>query len=386
MTGDQFQFETEAIHAAQAPDPETGAVMPAIDPSTTFEQDAPGEHRGFEYARSGNPTRQTLEENLAVLAGADHGRAFASGMAAINTAVNVLEAGKHIVAGDDLYGGTRRLFENLYADFDVEITYVDMADPDAVATACRDETELVWAESPTNPLLKIVDIAAVAEVAEANDALLGVDNTFATPYLQQPLELGADFVCHSMTKYLGGHSDVVGGALLTNDETLAEQFGYYQNTVGAVPDPFGCFLVLRGIKTLPLRMDRHCENAMQLAQWLSEQSIVETVHYPGLSTHPGHDVATKQMADYGGMVSFELDSGEETAAEMITALEVVTLAESLGGVESLIEQPAAMTHASVPAEERQAAGVTDGLIRVSVGIEHVADLIADFEQAFDRIA
>lgn len=382
---DPHRFETAAIHAGQEPDATTGAVMPPIYASSTFAQDAPGQDRGFEYARTGNPTRSTLEANLAALEGGRYGRAFASGMGAINTVMNLLEAGDHVVAERDLYGGTHRLFRQVYEDYGLSFSFVDMADHDAVAAACTAETKLLWAETPTNPLLKVVDMAAIADIANDNDALFGVDNTFATPYLQRPLEHGADIVCHSLTKYLGGHSDVVGGALITDDPGLDERFGFYQNAVGATIDPFACFLVLRGTKTLALRMDRHCANAAAIADFLHEQPSVSRVYYPGLTDHPTHDVARRQMDDFGGMVSFELDRDLETASALISDLELFTLAESLGGVESLIEQPAAMTHVGVPAEERRAAGLTDGLIRVSVGVEHVDDLIADLDAAFARI-
>ena len=377
------RFETRAIHAGQEPDEETGAVMTPIYANSTYVQDAPGEHRGYEYSRTGNPTRTALEDNLASLEGAEYGRCFSSGMGAINTVLNLLEAGDHVVSSDDVYGGTRRMFDQVFEGYDLEFSYVDMTDHDAVRDAMRPETELVWVETPTNPLMRIVDIGAMADIAGEYDALCGVDNTFATPYLQQPLELGADLVCHSLTKYLGGHSDVVGGALITDDADLDERFGFYQNAVGATPDPHGCFLVLRGTKTLPVRMERHCENARELASWLDDQPDVSEVFYPGLDSHPGHEVAAEQMSDYGGMLSFELDASLEEASEVVSTTEVFTLAESLGGVESLIEQPAPMTHASIPREEREAIGLTDGLVRVSVGIEHIDDLKADLQQAID---
>ena len=380
---DEYAFETTAIHGGQEPDPETGAVMPPIYATSTFAQDAPGKDRGFEYARTGNPTRSILEDNLAALEGAEYGRAYGSGMAAINTVMNLLQAGDHVVAGRDLYGGTHRLFTQVFADYDLEFTFVDMSDPEAVESAIRPETELVWLETPTNPLLKVIDIEAIADIAADHGALSAVDNTFATPFLQCPLEFGVDIVAHSLTKYLGGHSDVVGGALLTDDESLDERFGFHQNAVGSTIDPFACFLVLRGTKTLPLRMERHCENAHSLASWLEGESVVSEVYYPGLESHPNHDLASRQMADYGGMVSFELDTDLESASKVVSNTEVFTLAESLGGVESLIEQPAAMTHAGVPKEEREEIGLSDGLIRASVGVEHIDDLIADLDQAFE---
>jgi cystathionine gamma-lyase len=380
---DDFHFETRSIHAGQEPDEETGALMTPIYANSTYEQDAPGEHRGYEYSRTGNPTRTDLEANLASLEGAEYGRAFSSGMGSINTVLNCLEAGDHVVSGEDVYGGTHRIFSDVYEQYDLEFTYVDMTDLDAIEEAMQENTELLWLETPTNPLMSIVDIEGASAIAHDHDALCAIDNTFATPYLQRPLEHGADIVSHSLTKYLGGHSDVVGGALLTNDPDLDEQFGFYQNAVGATPDPHGCFLVLRGTKTLPVRMDRHCENARQLVGWLDDHAAVERVYYPGLESHPGYDIATKQMDDFGGMLSFELDASLEEASAVVSETEIFTLAESLGGVESLIEQPAAMTHQTIPREKRIEAGLTDGLIRASVGIENVEDLQADLEQAFE---
>ncbi|WP_132058427.1 cystathionine gamma-synthase [Halorussus amylolyticus] len=382
-TDDEFRFETRSIHAGQSPDEETGALMTPIHANSTYVQDGPGDHRGYEYSRTGNPTRTDLEANVASLESGEYGRAFSSGMGAINTVLNVLESGDHVVASEDVYGGTHRIFTQVYEKYDLEFDFVDMTDLDETEAAMRENTELVWVETPTNPLLNIVDIAATADIADEYDALSVVDNTFATPYLQRPLELGADAVCHSLTKYMGGHSDVIGGALVTNDEELDEEFGFYQNSVGATPGPHECFLVLRGTKTLPVRMDRHCDNARQLAQWLDDHEAVERVYFPGLESHPSHDLAAEQMDDFGGMVSFELDASLEETADAVSATEVFTLAESLGGVESLIEQPATMTHAAIPREEREAAGLDDGLIRASVGIENVEDLKADFEQAFE---
>ncbi|PSP34350.1 cystathionine gamma-synthase [Halobacteriales archaeon QH_10_70_21] len=377
------RIETRAVHAGQEPDAETGAVMTPIYASSTFAQDGPGQDRGYEYARTGNPTRTDLEANLASLEGGEFGRAFASGMAGINTVLNLLESGDHVVAGDDIYGGTHRLFRQVYEDYDLEFSFVDTTDLGAVEDAIRPETELLWVETPTNPLMRVNDIGALSDLAHEHDALCAVDNTFATPYLQRPLEFGADVVSHSLTKYLGGHSDVVGGALVTNDPDLDEQFGFYQNSVGATPGPFEAFLVLRGTKTLPVRMDRHCENARVLATWLEDHPDVDRVYYPGLDSHPQHGLAAEQMSDFGGMLSFELDGTLEETSELVSGTEVFTLAESLGGVESLIEQPAAMTHAAIPREERIAAGLRDGLVRVSVGLEHVDDLRADLEAAID---
>ncbi|GKZ13553.1 cystathionine gamma-synthase [Haladaptatus sp. T7] len=380
---DDFRFETRSIHSGQEPDEETGALMTPIYANSTYVQDGPGDHRGYEYSRTGNPTRTDLEDNLASLEGGEYGRAFSSGMGAINTVLNLLSSGDHVIASEDVYGGTHRIFTQVYADYDVEFSFVDMTDPDEVADAVRENTELLWVETPTNPLLNVVDIAAMADIAADADALCAVDNTFATPYLQRPLELGADIVSHSLTKYLGGHSDVVGGALITDDAELDEQIGFYQNSVGATPGPHDCFLVLRGTKTLGVRMDRHCDNARDIAHWLDDHDAVDTVYYPGLESHPNHELAAEQMNDFGGMVSFELDASLEEAADVVSETEVFTLAESLGGVESLIEQPATMTHAAIPKEERLAAGLTDGLIRASIGIEHVDDLKADLQQAFD---
>jgi len=377
------RFATRAIHAGQEPDPETGAVMTPIYASSTFAQDAPGDHRGFEYSRTGNPTRHALEVNLANLEGGEYGRAFASGMAAINTVLNLLEAGDHVVVGQDVYGGTHRLFTQVYDDYDLGFDFVDTTDLDAVANAVTPATQLVWVETPTNPLMQVNDIASVADIAHSHDALLAVDNTFATPALQRPLEYGADIVAHSLTKYFGGHSDVVGGALVTDDENLDERLGFYQNSVGATPDPFACFLVLRGIKTLPIRMERHSANARELATWLEGHPDVRHVYYPGLDSHPQHDIAAAQMDDFGGMVSFEFDGSLEATRTLVSSTETITLAESLGGVESLIEHPATMTHASIPREDRLAVGITDGLVRLSVGLEDRRDLRTDLQQAFD---
>ncbi|SEP78505.1 cystathionine gamma-synthase [Natrinema salaciae] len=380
---DEFRIETRSIHAGQDPNPETGALMTPIHANSTYEQDAPGDHRGYEYSRTGNPTRTDLEANLASLENADYGRAFASGMASINTVLNLLETGDHVVTGNDVYGGTHRIFTQVYEDYDLEFSFVDMTDLDEIEAAFRDETALLWLETPTNPLMSIVDVEGAAAIAHENDALCAIDNTFATPYLQRPLDLGADIVSHSLTKYLGGHSDVVGGALLTNDGELDERLGFYQNAVGATPGPFDAFLVLRGTKTLPVRMERHCENARVIAEWLADHPDVDRVYYPGLESHPGHEIAAEQMDDFGGMLSFELDASLEEASAVVSNTEIFTLAESLGGVESLIEQPAPMTHAAIPREERLEAGLSDSLIRVSVGIEHVDDLIADLDEAID---
>ena len=380
---DPARIETRAIHAGQSPDETTGALMTPIYANSTYRQSAPGEHTGYEYSRTGNPTRTALEANLASLEGGDYGRAFASGMGAINTVLNTLSAGDHVVSGDDVYGGTHRIFTQVYEQYDLTFSFVDTTDHDAVREAVREETALVWVETPTNPLMRVNDVGALADIAHAHDARCVVDNTFATPYLQRPLEHGADAVCHSLTKYLGGHSDAVAGALVTDDPDLDERFGFYQNAVGATPGPHESFLVLRGTKTLPVRMDRHCENAAELARWLDGHDAVREVFYPGLDSHPQHELASEQMDAFGGMLSFELDATLAEASEVVSQTHVFTLAESLGGVESLIELPAAMTHAAVPREQREAAGLTDGLVRASVGIEHAEDQKADLQGAFE---
>jgi cystathionine gamma-synthase len=373
-------FETRAIHAGQAPDPVTGAVVTPISLATTFAQDEVGEHQGFEYARTGNPTRKALEECLASLEGARHGFAFASGMAAEDAVLRRLRPGDHVVIPDDAYGGTYRLVSKVLAPAGITWTAVDLTSTDALTAALRDETRIVWIETPTNPMLTVVDIAAVAAVAHARGAVVVVDNTFATPYLQQPLALGADVVVHSSTKYLGGHSDVVGGFVATDDPALAEHLGFVQNAVGAVPSPFDCYLVLRGVKTLAVRMDRHAENARAIVAMLAEHPAVARVLYPGLPAHPGHEAARRQMSDFGGMVSFVAAGGEAAALAVVAETRLFTLAESLGAVESLIEHPAKMTHLSA-ADSPLA--VDPGLVRISVGLETVDDLVADLRRALD---
>ncbi len=373
-------FETLAIHAGQPPDPSTGAIMTPIYQTSTYVQTAVGQNKGYEYSRSHNPTRRALEDCLAALEGGQFGLAFASGMAAIDTTLRLVQAGEHVLAGDDAYGGTHRLFDKILSNYGIEFTFVDLSDLDAVRAALRPNTRLLWAETPTNPRLKICDLAALAELAHAHASRpwLAVDNTFATPYLQQPLALGADIVAHSTTKYLGGHSDVVGGALILNDAELAERLTYLQNAIGAVPGPQDCWLVLRGLKTLALRMERHCENGLKVAQFLADHPAVEQVLYPGLPDHPGHAVAARQMRGYGGMVSLVVAGGAEAARRMVEATRIFQLAESLGGVESLIELPAAMTHASVAGTGN---AVEAGLIRLSVGVEHIDDLLDDLRAA-----
>ncbi|MBI5481716.1 MAG: cystathionine gamma-synthase [Deltaproteobacteria bacterium] len=379
---DESSFETLAVHAGHRPDPTTGAVMPPVYLTSTYAQDGPGEHRGYEYSRTQNPTRSALEENLAALEGGRFGLAFASGCAAAATVLHLLSQGDHVVAGDDLYGGTYRLFERVFRQQGLGFSYVDPRDPAAFGAAMRPETRLCWLETPTNPLLKLADIAAVAEQCRRRQVTLVVDNTFMTPFFQCPLALGADLVLHSTTKYLGGHSDVIGGAVVGQDPALAERLRFLQNAIGAVPSPLDCFLVLRGTKTLALRMERHAQNALALARWLTDRPEVEEVIYPGLPSHPQHELARRQMSGFGGMISVRLRGGLERARAVLRAVKVFTCAESLGGVESLVEHPAIMTHASVPAEQRAALGITDGLIRLSVGIEHVEDLRRDLEAAF----
>ncbi|MET0468433.1 MAG: cystathionine gamma-synthase [Aeromicrobium sp.] len=377
---DHGGFSTRAIHAGQDPDPRTGAVNIPIYASSTFAQDGVGGMReGFEYARTGNPTRRALEANLAALEGGTHGRAFSSGMAATDAALRaILRPGDHLVIPDDAYGGTFRLIDKVYSHWGIEHTPAPVNDPDAIAAAITDRTKLVWLETPTNPLLNVADIAAVAEIAHAAGAKLLVDSTFASPYLQQPLALGADIVLHSSTKYLGGHSDVVGGALVTSDPALDEAFAFLQNGAGGVPGPFDAYLTLRGIKTLAVRMDRHCDNAEAIARMLVDHDAVSHVSYPGLPDHPGHEVAARQMRRFGGMISLRLAGGRQAALDLCSRTKVFILAESLGGVESLIEHPGAMTHASTAGSQLE---VPEDLVRLSVGIEDVEDLLEDLQQA-----
>ncbi|MCU1643309.1 MAG: cystathionine gamma-synthase [Nocardia sp.] len=377
---DQLGFSTRAVHAGFDPDPQTGAVNVPIYASSTFAQDGVGGMRGgYEYARTGNPTRTALEANLAALESGTYGRAFASGMAATDCALRAnLRPGDHLVIPNDAYGGTFRLIDKVFTQWGIEYSVADVTDADAVAAAMRPNTKLVWIETPTNPLLNIGDISALAQVAHAGGAKLVVDNTFASPYLQQPLLLGADIVLHSTTKYVGGHSDVVGGALITDDQEMDAKFAFLQNGAGAVPGPLDAFLTLRGIKTLALRMDRHCDNAETLAEFLSNHPKIAQVIYPGLPEHPGHTVAQKQMRRFGGMISVRVHGGKDAALDFCSRTKIFTLAESLGGVESLIEHPGAMTHAST---EGSALEVPADLVRLSVGIEDISDLLADIEQA-----
>ena len=376
------RFETRAIHAGQAPDPSTGAVVPPIYQTSTFAQSAPAEHKGYEYARTANPTRTALETCLASLEEGSHGLAFASGMAAITTCAYLLSPGDAVLLPDDVYGGTYRLFVRVLARYGITSAFVDMTDPGRLEAALGPRTRMVLIETPTNPYLKILDIRVLAEVAHARDAFVVVDNTFASPYFQQPLQLGADIVVHSTTKYLGGHSDVVGGGVVTNSREVAETLRFHQNSAGAVPGPFDCWLVLRGARTLAVRMSAHARNASLVAEFLRSHRGVSRVYYPGLPDHPGHEVARRQMSGFGGMVSFALTGGAAAARTVASSVEVFTLAESLGGVESLLDHPASMTHASLGGSPLQ---VDPGLLRLSVGLEHPQDLIDDLAQALVRV-
>lgn len=376
------RFATRCIHAGQAPDPSTGAIMTPVYQTSTYVQSSPGTFiENYDYSRSANPTRSALEANLASLEGGRHGVCFASGVASLAACIHLLNAGDHVLLCDDVYGGTFRMFNNVFNQLGIGFTRVDMTDLDAARAAFTDKTRLVWLETPTNPTLKVIDIEAMADMAREQAAISVIDNTFASPYLQNPLALGADIVSHSATKYLGGHSDLVGGALVTNDDTLAERLHYVQNAVGAVPAPWDCFLLLRSTKTLHVRMERHCANAATIADWLAGRPEIERVLYPGREDHPQHAIAAKQMRGFGGMITLVLKGGLDQSRAFLEALEVFSLAESLGGVESLVEHPAIMTHASVDADKRAALGITDGLVRLSVGIEDVDDLIADLDRA-----
>jgi cystathionine gamma-lyase len=378
----ELRFETRCIHAGQHPDPATGAIMTPVYQTSTYAQASPGVFKdNYDYSRSANPTRTALEANLASLEGGKHAICFASGLASLAAVVHLLSSGDHVVLGDDVYGGTFRLLDKVFKQLGIDYTRVDMTDAAATEAAFTPKSRLVWAETPTNPLLKVADIAALAKLAKSKNALLAIDNTFATPALQNPLALGADIVSHSCTKYIGGHSDVVGGALVVNDDDLAQRLHFIQNSVGAVPGPWDCFLLLRSTKTLHIRMQRHCENAAKVAAFLEDHPAFDRVAYPGLASHPQHALAKRQMRAFGGMITAIMTGGLDAARRFLERVEVFTLAESLGGVESLIEHPAIMTHASIPPDARKAIGLEDGLIRFSVGIEHVDDLIADIERA-----
>lgn len=377
-----MKLNTTIIHAGMTPDPSTGAVMIPIYQTSTYVQEAPGKNKGYEYARSQNPTRFALEEAYAIIENGKYGLAFGSGVAATDTVMKLLQPGDEVIAANDMYGGTYRLFSKIYEKFGIKFHYVNMQEASNIKTFINSNTKLIWAETPTNPLMNIVDIAAVSAIAKANNVLLCVDNTFASPYLQNPLNDGADIVMHSATKYLGGHSDVIQGCLVINDLELRDKLYFIQKSCGAVPGPQDCFLVLRGIKTLHLRMQRHCENGEKIAHWLRNHSKVKKVYWPGFEDSPNHQIAKKQMRGFGGMISFELkDESIEAANKVLSSTHLFSLAESLGGVESLINHPASMTHASIPREERIKNGLSDGLIRLSVGIEDVDDLIEDLANA-----
>lgn len=379
LTG--LSFDTLAVHAGQPPEPVSGAVMTPIVLSSTFAQESPGRHKGFEYSRAGNPTRNALEACLAALENGKYGFAFASGLAASTTLFTTLRAGDHVLCGDDLYGGTFRLLDKVFKHLGIEASFTDMTDLDRVRAALRRETKMIWIETPTNPMLKIFDIAKIAEIARAHGAVLVVDNTFATPVLQRPLELGAHVATHSTTKYINGHSDIVGGAVVTSDDAFAERLRFLQNAVGGVPSPFDCYMVMRGIKTLGLRVRQGCQSAQIIAERLTEHPAVRRVHYPGLPSHSGHALARQQMRAGGAIISVEIKGGLEGSRAFLEKLRIFTCAESLGGVESLADHPAIMTHASVPPEARAALGITDELVRLSVGVEGVEDLWGDIAQA-----
>lgn len=378
----ELKFGTRAIHAGQSPDPTTGAIMTPVYQTTTYVQASPGVLKdNYDYARTANPTRTALEANLASLEGGKFGISFSAGCASVAGMLHLLSAGDHVVLCDDIYGGTFRIFDKIFQQLGIQYTMVNMVDIEATKKAFTPKTKLVWIETPTNPMLKIIDIKKVAELAKSQRALVAVDNTFASPYLQNPLKLGADIVSHSCTKYIGGHTDVVGGVLIVNDAALAERLHYIQNAVGAVPSPWDCFLLLRSTKTLHLRMERHCSNAKKIAEFLNTHKKIEQVIYPGLANHPQHALAKSQMRDFGGMISIVVKGGMSAAKTFLERVVLFSLAESLGGVESLIEHPAIMTHASVPPQQRETLGISDALVRLSVGVEDVDDLIDDLNQA-----
>ncbi len=379
-------IETLVLHAGIEPDPSTGAIMTPIFQTSTYVQAAPGDHKGYEYARTQNPTRDVLQKNLAALEGMEHGLCFSTGMGAVDACIKLLQPGDEVVSTNDLYGGTYRIFTKIFQPYGIKFKFVDMSDLSAVKSAINSQTKMVWIETPTNPLLRIIDIESVASLGKADDATVVVDNTFSSPYLQQPAKLGADIVMHSATKYLNGHSDVVMGVLCTSSQDLRDRLAFIQNSCGATPGPMDCFLVLRGLKTLHIRMQRHCENGKIVAQWLKNHPKVGQVFWPGFEDHFNHAVAKKQMKDFGGMISFTLKSDSvESAMQFLKSTQLFSLAESLGGVESLVGHPATMTHASIPKEEREANGLKDSLIRLSVGIEHIDDLIADLQKALDAV-
>lgn len=382
MDTSKMKFGTKAVHAGVEPDPSTGAIMTPIFQTSTYVQEGVGKHKGYEYSRTQNPTRHALEKSLAALENGTYGLAFASGLAAIDAVIKMLKPGDEVISVNDLYGGTYRIFKSVFEDYGIKFHFADLRDADSVDQLINENTKLIWVETPTNPVLQIVDIAAIAERTKGKNIMLGVDNTFSSPALQNPLDLGADIVMHSVTKFIGGHSDVIMGALVTNDELIAEKLYTLQNSCGAVPGPMDAFLVLRGIKTLGLRMKQHSANGLVVARFLQNHPAVGDVYYPGLESHKNHDIAKRQMKDFGGMLSFNLKTDTmEAAMDTVAKFKLFTLAESLGGVESLVGHPAMMTHAAIPREERIKSGVVDSLIRLSVGIEDIDDLLADLEQA-----
>ncbi len=380
-----MKFDTKVVRSGISPDPSTGAIVPPIYQSATYVLEEVGKDKGYDYTRASNPTRAVLENNLADLDGGKHGICFSSGMAAVDSIMKLFKSGDHIVCSDDVYGGVSRLYNNLLVNYDLTFTYVNSSNPQDVEDAIQGNTKLIWIETPTNPLLKVTDLDAVGKIAKKHGILYGVDSTFSTPALLRPLEFGADITMHSTTKYLSGHNQIIGGVLITNHDELGEKFKFIQKTVGAVPSPFDCWLTLLGIKTLSLRMSRHCENAQAIAEFLEAHSKVERVTYPGLPSHPQYDIAKDQMDGFSGMISMELKGGIPAGMNLMNSLELCSLAESLGAVETMITHPATMTHADVPKDERLARGLTDGLVRLSVGIEDQEDIIADLNQALDKI-
>ena len=380
----KFGFETRAIHAGQEPDPTTGAIMTPVYLSSTYVQSSPGKHKGYDYSRTSNPTRKAYEDCIANLENGKFGFAFASGCAATTTILHQLKTGDHVIAGDDMYGGTFRLFDKVLRHNGIEFSYVDLSNPKNLKGSFKKNTKLVWIETPTNPTLKLVDIKKVAEAAKSNGAITVVDNTFMSPYFQKPLTLGADIVVHSSTKYIGGHSDIVGGVAATNDAKIAERLAFLSNSMGGISATFDAFLCMRSLKTLPIRMRAHQENALAVAKFLEDHKKVQRVIYPGLKSHPQHDLAKKQMSGFGGMITFDIKGNLQSARSFLETLRVFSLAESLGGVESLVEHPAIMTHASVPPENRKALGISDTMVRLSVGIETIDDLLADLDSALKK--
>jgi len=380
-----MKFDTKVVRAGILPDPSTGAIVPPIYQSATYVLEEVGKDKGYDYTRASNPTREVLENNLAALDGGKYGICYASGMAAVDSMMKLFTSGDHIICSDDVYGGVSRLYNNLLVNYDLSFTYVNSSNPQEVEEAIQENTKLIWIETPTNPLLKVTDLDAVGKIAKKHGILYGVDSTFSTPALLRPLEYGADITMHSTTKYLSGHNQIIGGVLITNNEELSEKFKFIQKTVGAVPSPFDCWLTLLGIKTLSLRMNRHCENAQAIGEFLESHPKVERVTYPGLPSHPQHDIAKEQMEGYSGMISMELKGGIPAGIALMNNLELCSLAESLGAVETMITHPATMTHADVPKEERLARGLSDGLVRLSVGIEDKDDIIADLNQALEKV-